>query len=69
MPGKRGGGGGAGYLIGMCHWMGSDFHDWIDYNGAVFALEFYNGIAHFWDLRDQKIHVGNDLKMGIVLLH
>ena len=53
----------------MCHWMGSDFHDWIDYNGAVFALEFYNGIAHFWDLRDQKIHVGNDLKMGIVLLH
>ena len=27
-------------LIGMCRWMGSHFHDWIDSNGAVFSLEF-----------------------------
>ena len=26
-------------LIGMCCWMGSHFHDWIDYNGAAFSKE------------------------------
>ena len=31
------GGGGVPYkrLLGMCHWMGSHFHDWIDYNGIL----------------------------------
>ena len=24
------GGGGGGRLMGMCRWMGSHFHDWID---------------------------------------
>ena len=23
-------------LTGMCRWMGSHFHDWIDYNGDFF---------------------------------
>ena len=23
-------------LTGMCRWMGSHFHDWIDYNGVFF---------------------------------
>ena len=23
-------------LMGMCRWMGSHFHDWIDYNGLHF---------------------------------
>ena len=23
----------------MCRWMGSHFHDWIDYNGVAFSLE------------------------------
>ena len=23
----------------MCRWMGSHFHDWIDYNGVVFSVE------------------------------
>ena len=23
----------------MCRWMGSHFHDWIDYNGVTFLLE------------------------------
>ena len=26
-------------LRGMCHWMGSHFHDLIDYNGAAFSIE------------------------------
>ena len=26
-------------LVGMCRWMGSHFHDWIDYNGAAFSRE------------------------------
>ena len=26
-------------LMGMCSWMGSHFHDWIDYNGVVFSIE------------------------------
>ena len=26
-------------LMGMCRWMGSYFHDWIDYNGVAFSIE------------------------------
>ena len=26
-------------LMGMCRWMGSHFHSWIDYNGVAFSLE------------------------------
>ena len=26
------GGGGGGGVLGMCRWMGSNFHDWIDYH-------------------------------------
>ena len=31
----------------MYRWMGSHFHDWIDYNKAEFSIEFsyYNGVA------------------------
>jgi len=25
-------------LIGMCRWMGSHFHDWLDYNGIAFLI-------------------------------
>ena len=25
-------------LMGMCRWIGSDFHDWIDYNGIAFSI-------------------------------
>ena len=46
VPGTRTGGpGGRGWvltykrLVGMCRWMGSHFHDWIDYNGAAFSRE------------------------------
>ena len=36
-----GGGGVLPYkrLMGMCRWMGSYFHDWIDYNGVTFLVE------------------------------
>ena len=39
------GGGGRGEvlpykrLMGMYRWMGSHFHDWIDYNGVAFSIE------------------------------
>ena len=26
-------------LIGMCRWMGSHFHDSIDYNGVAFSID------------------------------
>ena len=37
----RGGGGVLPYnrLMGMCRWMGSHFHNWIDYNGVAFSKE------------------------------
>ena len=24
----------------MCRWMGWHFHDWVDYNGVAFSIEF-----------------------------
>ena len=38
-------------LIGMCRWMGSHFHDWIDYNGVNFSidlLEWGRKFSDFW---------------------
>ena len=26
-------------LMGMCRWIGSHFHDWIDYDGVAFSIE------------------------------
>ena len=46
-PGGRGGGG----VIGMCRWMGSHFHDWIDRNGVAFSidlLEWGRKFLDFW---------------------
>ena len=36
-------------LMRMCRWIGSHFHDWIDYSGVVFLIELLvkNGVAHF----------------------
>ena len=49
----RGGGGVLPYkrLMGMCHWMGSHFHDWSDYNGVAFSielLEWGRTFSDFW---------------------
>ena len=35
----------------MCHWMGSHFHDWIDYNGVAFSIELLEcgrTFSDFW---------------------
>ena len=49
-------GGGGHFLIrglmGMCRWMGSHFHNWIDYHGVTFSivlLEWGRTFSHFWD--------------------
>ena len=41
VPGGGGGGGAppSNRLMGMCCWMGSHFHDWIDNNGVAFSTE------------------------------
>ena len=43
--------------MGMCRWMGSHFHDWIDYNGVAFSIELLEWVANFRILgvsRDSK---------------
>ena len=38
-------------LMGMCRWMGSHFHDWIDYNGVAFSkelLQWGRTFSDFW---------------------
>ena len=35
-------------LMGMCRWMGLHFHDWIDYNGAAFSIEFIRMGSHIF---------------------
>ena len=35
----------------MCRWMGSHFHDWIDYHGVAFStvlLEWAHTFEIFW---------------------
>ena len=59
-----GGGGGAlpyKRLMGMGHWMGSHFHDWIDYNGVAFSMELLEwghfrifGVRKFYHVRSQN---------------
>ena len=50
----RGGGGGVlpyKRLMGICRWMGSHFHDWIDYNRVAFSielLEWSRTFSDFW---------------------
>ena len=41
VPFLLGGGGGvlpSSRVMGMCRWMGSHFHDWIDYYGVAFFV-------------------------------
>ena len=38
-------------LMGMCPWIGSHFHKWIDYNGVAFStevLEWGRIFSGFW---------------------
>ena len=46
-------------LMGMCRWMGSHFHDWIDYNGVAFSkelLEWGRTFSDFWGKRVVHIY-------------
>ena len=42
-------------LMGMCHWMGSHFHDWFDYNGVAFSLELQEWGCTFLDFWGKKV--------------
>ena len=46
-----GGGGVPPYkrLMGMCRWMGSHFHDWIDHNAVAFSIELLEWGCTFSD--------------------
>ena len=46
----------------MCHWMGSHFHDWIDYNGVAFSIELLEWGRTFSDFWGKKILLRRDLK-------
>ena len=51
LPGGGGGAHPSNRLMGMCRWMGSHFHDWIDYNGVAFStelLEWGRTFSGFW---------------------
>ena len=43
----RGGGTPHKRLMGMCSWMGSPFHNWIDYKGFAFSIDLLEWGAHF----------------------
>ena len=38
-----------GFPIGMCRWIGSHFHDWIDYRGVEISIELLEWGVTFWD--------------------
>ena len=45
-------------LMGISRWMGSHFHDWIDYNGVAFSkesLEWGHIFSDFWGKKDLHI--------------
>ena len=39
----------------MCCWMGSHFHDWIDYNGVAFSIELLKWALIFSDFGGKKV--------------
>ena len=47
----------------MCRWMGSHFHDWIDYKGIAFSLVTRMG-SHIFGIWGVRIfcQVGPDLR-------
>ena len=58
-PGTEGGGRGGllpcNRLMGICRWMGSHFHDWIDYNGVAFSIKLLEWGRIFSDLGGKNI--------------
>ena len=49
----------------MCRWMGSHFHDWIDYNGVAFSIELLEWGRAFSDFGVRKFYyVGSQNGVG-----
>ena len=46
----------------MCRWMGSHFHDWIDYNGVAFSIELLEWGRTFSDFWGKKILLHRESK-------
>ena len=46
----------------MCRWMGSHFHDWIDYNGVEFSIELLEWGRTFSDFWGKKLLLSRDSK-------
>ena len=44
-------------LMGMCRWMGSHFHDWIDYNGVAFSIELLEWGRTFSNLGVRQLFI------------
>ena len=42
-------------LMGMCRWMGSHFHDWIDYNEVAFSIELLKWGRSFPDFLGKTV--------------
>ena len=42
-------------LSGMCRWMLSHFHDWIDYNGVTFSIDLLEWGHTFLDFWGEKV--------------
>ena len=59
----RGGGGGRGVdlpsdrLMRMCRWIGSHYHDWIDYNGVTSSIDLLEEGRTFSGFSAKKILV------------
>ena len=41
-------------LMGMCHWMGSYFHNWIGSNGVAFSIDVLEWGCTFQDFGKKK---------------
>ena len=39
----------------MCRWIGSHFHDWIDYHGVAFSMELLEWARTFSDFWDKTV--------------
>ena len=47
----------------MCRWMGSHFHNWIDYIGVTFLVELLEWGRTFPGFLSKKILVSRDFKI------
>ena len=42
-------------LMGMCRWIGSHFHDWIDENGVALSIDLLEWGRTFSDFWGKKV--------------